>query len=495
MQVNEDYLDDWFARKLGNLEANPPEDGWVRIETELNRRSRATKRYWLAAASFALILSATATMVYIKTNINTDADQTMIAVVQDHTPQIADNQASVIQGDQSAAQPVAQPNRQQATNPIAVQHIPQGQLPTQATVVYPPENTQVAMQEEVAVPDIHEDVISNPSNHPVYMDSWNEMLKAQPAKESLRQSMSEKIAQLTLETYKNEGENVLPIVSPTMAGYDEIIYRDETGSYTKSPSRKRWAITGQFAPMFSYRTISSVPGGMRKSDFDAAESPLLAYSGGITLSRNVMGRFSVQVGLYYSQMGQAINNLVSVPNMYAAMSSINPYNKNFVRTSSGNVIVASNLKSDVNTAYDAYFNPESQSANNPVAAANIASPSNYRLIERIDYLEIPVMLRYKIVDRKLNIYVLGGMSVNALINNNVFIDNGKELVKGGTILMARPVNYNSTLGFGIGYQINRSLLVEVEPLFKYFLQPYTTSSQIGSNPYAFGMFTGVIYRF
>jgi hypothetical protein len=364
----------------------------------------------------------------------------------------------------------------------------------QETVVYSPENMQVALQDDVAA-TVPENALTDFSNIPAYMDSWNEMLKAQPIKESMRKTVFEKIAQLSLEADQKKEENSLAVALLPIPVYDEITYLNATGSYTRSQPRKRWAITGQFAPMYSFRAISSVPGGMRRSDFDAAESPLLAYSGGITLSRKVMSRLSVQIGVYYSQMGQTINNLVSVPNMYAAMSSINPYNKNFVRTSSGSVTVASNLKSDVNTNYDAYFNAESQSANNSVSVANIASPSNYRLIERLDYLEIPLMLRYRIVDRKLNISVLSGMSANMLINNNVFIDNGNELVNGGTILMARPVNYGSMLGLGLGYQINRNLSIEFEPLFKYYLQSYTTSSQIGSHPYAFGMFTGVIYRF
>lgn len=105
------------------------------------------------------------------------------------------------------------------------------------------------------------------------------------------------------------------------------------------------------------------------------------------------------------------------------------------------------------------------------------------------------MLRYRIFDRKLNFYVLGGMSANVLMDTNVFVDNGSEIVKGGTILMARPVNYSSTFGLGIGYQMMKNLSFGLEPSFKYYLQSYTTSSQISSNPYAFGLFTSVFYSF
>ena len=496
MQVTEDYLDDFFARKLGNLEVPPPEDGWVRIENELNRRSRAMKRYWLAAASFALILSATATMVYMNTNVNVVADQNIAVAVLENIPQVADSQQFATQSDQSVTQPVTQSNHQKPNNSIAAQYndnsISQEQTIPQEDIVDLTENLQVAIQEDITVSAVTDDLLTIKSNIPVYMDSWNELLKAQPMKESFRKTIFEKMAQINLKAQERIEENALATATTMMPLYDEMAYVGVSSTMPKSQPRKRWAINGQFAPMYSYRAISSVPGGMRISDFDNAESPILAYSGGITLSRHVVNRLSVQIGIYYSQMGQAIKNLYPVSNMPIGMSSINQYNKNIFKTSSGSVTATSNLKSD--TSYDTFFNSETPSIN-PVAAANNVSPSKYRLIEHLDYLEIPVTLRYKIIDNKLNIYVLGGMSTNILINNNIFIDNGNELLKGGSILMARPVNYSSALGFGLGYHINRNLSVEFEPVFKYFLQSYTTSSQIKSNPYAFGIFTGVVYRF
>jgi hypothetical protein len=318
---------------------------------------------------------------------------------------------------------------------------------------------------------------------------------AQPVKVDRRKIMSDKIAQLKLKFPEHKTDETVTVASTTIPRYDETIFPDFTDIITKSRPTRRWEISGQFAPVHSYRAITSVPSGIRKSDFDDAESPLLAYSGGINLSYRVYNRWSVQTGVFYSQMGQTINSVIPVTNMYAAISSSgNPYTKNFVNTSSGSVTVASNLKSDANSTYSNYFNPESQtaSANSP---ANISSPAKYQLLERLDYLEIPLILRYRVLDRKLNLYISGGMSTNILINNNVFVDNGSDIVKGGAILMARPVNYSSIMGLGLGYQINRNLSIGFEPYFKYFLQSYTTSSQISSNPYALGVFTGVIYRF
>ena len=475
MQVNDNYLDELFARKLRNLEATPPDDGWTHIANELNRRRIATRRYWMAAASLALVLSVTATVGYMQTNVNINVDtaQTTAVLIQENTSQDVPQDVEI--------QPTIKTDSQ-------------GKIP--ARIFPATASRQIVSEDNSAVADAYEEQPSIHSDIPAYMDSYDKMIKAQPIKDFWRKTKSEQIARLKMETPERKAEETLAAALPNTYGYDDIRFLDLNDLPAKSKPRNRWEITGHFAPMYAYRAISSVPSGMRKSDFDAAESPLFAYSGGITLTRRMLNRLDVQIGVFYSQMGQTIKNVIPVTNMYSSVSSNNSYNKNFVNTSSGSVTVASNLKSDINDTYDNYFNSESQAKSQTMSnSANIVSSAKYRLIEQLDYLEIPVMLRYRIVDRKLNVYVLGGMSANVLIDNNVFVDNGHEQVKGGTILMARPVNYSSTLGLGIGYHINQNLSVGLEPLFKYYLLPYTTSSQIGSNPYAFGVFTGVIYRF
>jgi len=479
MQVNDNDMDELFARKLGNMEVAPPEDGWARIETELNRRSLMTRKYWLAAASFALVLSVTATMVYIQTDVRTD--QATTVSVHENTSQNSQIQPSTIDDSHAV---------QQEDNRFTESNISKRQ--SENGISIPQVEIAINTQNDADDSDNREDINSNP-NISVYVDSWDELRLAQPVKVDWGKIVSNKVAQLKMKIPGGKTEEMVAVTAKGLPVYDEIGYVDFTNFAPKSQPRKRWEITGQFAPVHSYRAISAVPNGIRKSDFDDAESPLLAYSGGINVSYRAFNRWSVQTGVFYSQMGQSINNVIPVTNMYAAVSSSgNPYTKNFVRTSTGSVSVASNLKSDANTTYASYFNAESPTAN---SAANITSPTKYRLFERFDYLEIPLILRYRIFDRKLNLHVSGGMSANMLINNNVFVDNGSEIVKGGTILMARPVNYSGILGLGFGYQINRSLSVGFEPYFKYYLQSYTTSSQIDSNPYALGVFTGLVYRF
>ena len=464
MQVNDEYIDELFACKLGNMEAEPPEDGWLRVEQELNRRSSMKRKYWLMAASVALILSVSASIIYVQTKFPTNSENVSQTVVIDEQPiDTVEEIATVV--DEPQQNVVDQPQQN------VVENLPDNAVETLAEffeTVPAVEELQNEIEEDMpAIADVTPIIDELQSINYTYNDVYPEI-----------------IAQNDFSNI-----NLVPRVEiPKFVPIDFFDISDDEAPV----SRKRWEISGKFAPIHSYRNITSVPAGLRKSDFDDAESPLLAYSGGLAVSFKVFSRFSIQTGAYYTQMGQSINNVTPVTNMHAAVSSNNSYTKNFVRTSSGSVAVASTLKADVNSEYSNFFNSETQAASiNPLSSHSSA----YQLIERVDYLEIPLTLRYKVVDRKFSLAVFGGMSANVLLDTNTFIDNGVELLKNGTILMARPINYSSSFGFSLGYDVLKNLSIGVEPAFKYYLHSYTTSSQVGSNPYAIGVFTGAVYRF
>ncbi len=536
MQVNDEYIDELFARKLGSVEATPPEDGWHRLENELNRRSRNTRRFWLAAASIALILGVAASVVYLQTNGNTTGTEIIASndqvLVQNESAQqlisdksetnkpvaeqiITSNSGSSSQEtDQALTESIqSRQNRQtirpdktispaQAVQSQSTSHQPEvivaESLPSatlygtnRQTITMPKQENQPSSI-SLTLPELN----NAPSKDLTYTDSWNEATREQLLKMKRLEFMAGKITKAP-DLHLKE-----PTAPTSVPVYDDYAFIDIAETAVKPDKAKnKWEISGQFAPMYSYRVITSMPNNLNKGDFDDAESALLAYSGGVKVAYQVVPRLSVQTGVYYTQMGQTIDKISRVYNMYAAISTNNAYAKNFVRTSTGNVTVVSGLKADANTNYANYFNEEgvqtkSSAVVNTMSNATTSENTKYQLIERLDYIEIPVLLRYKIIDRKLNFYLLGGMSTNILIDNNVFIDNGSNLTKDGIILMARPVNYSSSLGLGLSYPITRNLLFDIEPSFKYFLRSYSTNSNdISTNPYSFGLYTGIIYRF
>ena len=485
MQVNDDFFDELFARKLGNMEVSPPADGWFRIQSELDKHGGMKIKYWLTAASFALIVSVMASIIYFQSRELSGGEhvtQQHLAVIEEQQYQIEALQQTLDELQSYMA--VLSQNNTSVSSQITAE------LP-QITV----ELAQSAVESPQIAAELPQDVILAPLMNVALSQIIDELIQANndlvlvfEEQSTIAEELPFTAAAVVVENTHSIADNINPrIQSPNLQSL-VLIYDDDV---LRAP-QQRWEVSGQIAPMQSYRNVSSVPAGLRKSDFDDAESPLLAYSGGVSVSYKVFNRLSVQTGAFYTQMGQSINSVSPVTNMYAAVSSNNSYSKNFVRTSSGSAAVVSNLKSDVNSTYSTFFNAGYQETSSRQTSSN---SGKYQLIERVDYLEIPLALRYKLVDSKFSFIIISGMSANILLDTNIFVDNGEELLKSGTILMARPINYSTTFGLGMGYQIMPNMTVGIEPVFKYFLHPYTTSSQVGSNPYAFGVFTGAVYSF
>jgi hypothetical protein len=117
------------------------------------------------------------------------------------------------------------------------------------------------------------------------------------------------------------------------------------------------------------------------------------------------------------------------------------------------------------------------------------------LYQDLSFLELPVIVRYKVVDRKVGLNLVGGMSYNFLVNNNVYAvrDEGRYPV--GTTEGLNEVSLSSSLGMGMEYKLSQNLSLNIEPTFRYYLNPFNTAKTTGTHPYAIGIFSGVAYKF
>ncbi|MDR0814706.1 MAG: hypothetical protein LBN37_03025 [Bacteroidales bacterium] len=475
MQKNNERIDELFSRKIGDMEVTPPENGWQRIQQELDSQKRSSFKFWMAAASIALLMGTIATIMYVNTSNHLNPADA-IAVVEQGQPQQTEETTTQIlsnnNNNNNTPQTLQTPTTVSENHPLKTETAAE----TNSSYTQPSQN-----QQNTAVD----------SKTPVYFDT--------PIHREQRQALNTQRLAVLVDRFATKPA-VMPleknrpvIMASTLPVYNSEWNPFEDEEKTKTQPKNKWEISGQFAPTYSYRSITSVPSNMKRADFDEAESALLAYSGGVNVAYSVASRFSVQVGVFYTQMGQSVNGVTTGYNMYAAVSSNNTYSKNTLRTSSGTSSVTSSMKADVNENYANYFNENAVqgSLNNSVTAKS----SQSTMIERLDYIEIPMLMRYKLIDKKFDFILLGGGSTNILINNNVFLDNGKETLRDGSIAGARNFNYNTTVGFGMNYQLSGSLLIGIEPVFKYFLQSYTKDNTVGSHPYSFGLFTGVYYSF
>jgi hypothetical protein len=58
-----------------------------------------------------------------------------------------------------------------------------------------------------------------------------------------------------------------------------------------------------------------------------------------------------------------------------------------------------------------------------------------------------------------------------------------------------PLMVSSSLGMGMEYNISDKFSLNLEPTFKYYLNPFGEFSGLKSQPYSFGVFSGLSYKF
>jgi hypothetical protein len=294
-------------------------------------------------------------------------------------------------------------------------------------------------------------------------------------------SLSEKNKKLLVSNTPENNSNSLESTKYQYIAVNEVV-----------KSTERWSIAAMASPTY-YSTINSGTDDLSKQ-LMASEQSMVSYSGGVALAYKVSRRLSIQSGLYYSSLGQSIDGI----NSY---SGFQPYDntkgdRNFeVLTTRGTVytnnadvfLIANNGTGErVVTSYTKdVFDPKK--SNLPFV--------NNSLHQNFSYLELPVVLRYKLIDKTIDFNLIGGVSYNLLIDNSVYttIDGNKYPV--GETEGLSLLTLSSSLGMGMEYNISKKFSLNLEPTFRYFLNPYNEVTGSKIHPYSFGIFSGVSYKF
>jgi hypothetical protein len=286
-------------------------------------------------------------------------------------------------------------------------------------------------------------------------------------------------ALITEQSYSDDNFELLTPDQPF------IMAEENTGN------SNRWSIAALASPTYYSRFISG--NDEITQQLSSSEQPLISYSGGVAFSYRINKRFSVQSGLFYSAIGQEVEGINS-------FSGFRPYDvtkgdHNFeVLTSNGTIytsnpdvfLSASGPVDRIMTSYtNDVFDP---------AKANL-KPINSNLLQNFSYLELPVILRYKFVDRTVDFNLIGGLSYNMLVGNSVSTtgEGGKYVI--GQTQGMNFITFSSSLGMGMEYSVSEKLSLNLEPTFRYYINPFNQMTISGVHPYSFGIFSGVSYKF
>jgi hypothetical protein len=290
------------------------------------------------------------------------------------------------------------------------------------------------------------------------------------------------INQLISSVYKENNKEVHEFSKlPEPEGYTFDEY--------KSSISNRWSMSAMASPTY-YSNISTGANSNTRQ-LMSSEKAASSFSGGLSVLYKINKRLTIQTGFYYAKNGQQVDGVYSFAGFKEYVDSKGSNNFE-VMTSSGPVyaknpdVFLSGSSERISTAYtNDVFDPEKARLNYMDNA----------LIQNFSYIELPVMLRYKVVDKTLDVNVIGGLSYDLLVDNSVFtVNQGKKYSVGETMGL-NQLAISSSLGMGMEYNFSKKITLNLEPTFRYFLNPFDKTYGSSVHPYSFGVFSGFSFRF
>jgi len=261
-----------------------------------------------------------------------------------------------------------------------------------------------------------------------------------------------------------------------------------------SKGKARWLVGAQVSP--EYNVSKGSQSKVYASNMLNASSNSVDLGGGISVEYKKGKRWSLQSGVYYSGLGQSSGNTSNSggkdlqyasagSNYFNTAVSVDASSNRMSLNSNAGVIELSKIPSGlvVGTSLD------DKTMNSTV----IVSPTSF--IQNFEYIEIPLYLRYTLIDARFDVVMLGGFSSNVLVGNQIFVADGlgKSLV--GKTKDMQGLNYSGTFGLGFKYGLSKRISLNLEPRIKYFLNSLNTNSSVTYKPYTIGVFTGLSYEF
>lgn len=259
---------------------------------------------------------------------------------------------------------------------------------------------------------------------------------------------------------------------------EQLLKEKEAGENAvekEKEKRDKWVVSSNAAPVYFNSISNGSPIDEQFSNNEKSYATSLSY--GVGLQYNLTNKISIRSGI------NAININYNTNNVYysSTLRQINATSLNINQNANAENLVLRNAPSpDANILSADVEN---------MSEATLAS-----LNQEMGYIEIPLEMTYKILDKKIGIEVIGGMSTLVLNKNNIsLVSNGSEMVIGEANNL-NNIHFSSNVGLGFNYNFLKSFQFNIQPVFKYQINTFNSNSG-NFKPYIVGLYSGISFSF
>ncbi len=477
-------LDRLFKEQFRNMDVAPPPAVWENISTALQKKKQSRRVvplwYKLAGVAAALLVFFGVGSLFFNPSGLTDIT--------------SEDKTSPVKTE------VSTPSAPQLVGSEKTDAIVQGSSESHQTdvvdVVETERNSILSVSEETIS---HTGTTNNKSQ--VEKSASDKAIQGSDRTQPISPTIKSDIAQTVIRENKTE----TPVIPPSKISESEIaIVETEAETEIKEENKKslleyiaekneevitpqkvtpenRWDVAPNFAPVY-YSSLSS--GSSIDPQFsDNSKSGDINYSYGVKVSYAINDRLSVRTGINKVDLSYSTNDIeFAIASSSEGLQSIN-YDTRSYAIAVGN---RGSLRPPPSSI------PIITDNGTVIVPRNGVIPGTMK--QELDYFEIPLELKYNLSNNRLGVNVVGGMSTLLLNNNMVSVLSDGFQSEIGSANNLNSVSFSTNVGLGFDYKLSKRFVFNLEPMFKYQLNPYSDST-IDFKPYYLGVYSGFSYRF
>ena len=258
---------------------------------------------------------------------------------------------------------------------------------------------------------------------------------------------------------------------------EELLKEKEDGKNEdeKEEKRSKWAISTNASPVY-FNSLAE--GSSIDEQFNSnSKNYTTTLSYGIAGSYAINDKLSLKTGVNSINLSYNTNDVLFESRMREVDNNIPTISRN------------ANASNMVFSSKNGTINEISGDVENVVIDNNIGA-----LKQSISYIEVPLELSYKLIDKKFGVEIIGGMSTLFLNQNNIsLVTNGLEMEVGSANNL-NNIHFSSNVGLGFKYSFWKSFNANFQPMFKYQINTFNQNSG-NFKPYFIGLYSGISFSF
>jgi hypothetical protein len=450
MLKSDENIDNVFKQGLGSFEAVPSGKVWEGIESSLNEQAQKKRLvlFWQVSAAASIVLAALLSWLLMDNN----ADQLVeVAIVNSVSELKTDNNNAVGNAEVKGVKSILSEKTD--------------------------DNSLYTNRLRNSARDVIE---VNKSKAPVVI---NAMPAFDKASTEAKRSLFTLKGRNEIVLASNNQLNTTQLKRKSNREYYPLyVYEDEK----KAKARMKMLLGGSMSTAYNYRESSGAP---VQSASNYSESGINTLGGGLNIRFEGKSRWSIETGVLFAQLGQEVNA------NHAYQSDNMAFEEAFVKASVMPSKAFSNSMGNIKFDGNSGISPKGalNDIGMSMAESNYVSPSADGLRQTLDYIEVPVMARYKILDGFPILSLAGGLSSNFLVGNNAYLlEDGKRINVGETDNI-KPLSWSSSVGLGLELPISKVFRFNIEPRVKYYLESVSANPNYDFQPYSFAVFGGITF--